>query len=105
MGTKYADFAHNNIDKMSLTNSPVFYLHNLFTKKPNSKIHQYVHDRPIGTLSTNSLEEEMFIFQKEPKKWKKSISQDNDNVDNYYDDEDSSNSSSTSDSDDNTDDE
>ena len=66
--TNNVDFAHNNIDKIPLTENNVFYLHNLFTKKPNRKIHQYVSDQhhqvvDCGTGSLNDLEE-MFVFEK-----------------------------------------
>ena len=87
-----ADFDHNYIEKIEVTNDSVFYLHNLFTKKHNNKINQYVKD----TFTGISTEKKMFIFHK---KHENNISSDCNNFDNNEDSSttDSSNSTDTED--------
>lgn len=83
-----ADFDHKNIDKKEITNDSVFYLHNLFTKKHNNKINQYVQD-PFARISS---EKKMFIFHKKPENRLNDISL---NCNNFDDNEDSSTTNSS----------
>ena len=67
--SKSADYAHNQIEKTSQTSTGVFYLHNLFTRKPDDKISQYVSDRLTycGDGDTSKDLEEMFVYSKNKK--------------------------------------
>lgn len=92
--TNDADYVHNNVEKTEATNDSIFFLHNLFTKKPNNKIHHYVRDPPTGIS-----EKKMFIFRKHENKQTHSM------CNNYEDDDDDeygSNSSNSTDTDTNS---
>ena len=71
--SKSADYAHNQIEKTSQTSTGVFYLHNLFTRKPDDKISQYVSDR-LAYCGPGATSEEMFIYKKPGEKYEDSDS-------------------------------